>query len=72
MSTNDDTNWYDKYEGTALRDYLILWQFLQNYKSIFNVYNVTTYLAAMGLGVAKKYRKRGIATEMLKARWGWI
>lgn len=70
ISSNNSTNINNLYyDGAALRDYLILWDFLRTYISIFDVYNVNNYLAALGLGVAKKYRKRGIATHMLRARY---
>lgn len=32
-------------------------------------FGVNKYLFAIGLGVNRRYRKRGIATEMLKARY---
>lgn len=35
---------------------------------IFEMFNVESYLSAVGLCVDKKYRSRGIATEMLRAR----
>lgn len=34
----------------------------------FNKYNVDKYLGGFGLSVDPRYRKRGIATELLKAR----
>uniref|UniRef100_A0A336LMK9 CSON004143 protein n=1 Tax=Culicoides sonorensis TaxID=179676 RepID=A0A336LMK9_CULSO len=34
----------------------------------FEKYNVDKYLTSLGLSVNKKYRRRGIATEILKAR----
>lgn len=35
---------------------------------VFQKYNVDKYLSALGLSVDAKYRGRGIATEILKAR----
>lgn len=36
--------------------------------NVYDQYQVTEYLAAMGLSVSPKYRGRGIATEILRAR----
>jgi GNAT superfamily N-acetyltransferase len=35
---------------------------------VFEHYNVDKYMTAFGLSVSKLYRRRGIATEILKAR----
>lgn len=39
-----------------------------NQLDIFKNYNVNKFMVAYGLSVSRKYRKRGIGTELLKAR----
>lgn len=43
-------------------------KFVEMKRNVSEIYNVDEYLAAMGLGVHPAYQKRGIATQMLKAR----
>lgn len=43
-------------------------EFITEKAMIFDKYQVDKYISGFGLIVDKKYRGRGIATEMLKAR----
>lgn len=43
-------------------------EYMTNQFNLFEHYNVTHYLTAYGLAINHRYRGRGIATEVLKAR----
>lgn len=59
-----------KFDGFAMQQLKTFYDFYgDTATSPFKVHNVDSYLSAVGLGVTKKYRYRGIAVEMLKARF---
>lgn len=58
------------FHGNAIQQLKSFYDFYgETATSPYKVYNVAAYLSAVGLGVTKKYRQRGIAVEMLRARF---
>lgn len=55
-------------KGDRWRDVLDSVLYFSDRSNVFERYQVDQYLAAMGLSVTPKYRGRGIATEILRAR----
>lgn len=58
------------FRGNAMQQLKSFYDFYgETTTSPYKVHNVDAYLSAVGLGVTKKYRQRGIAVEMLRARF---
>ncbi len=51
-----------------LREVIEAFHYIRSKVDIFELYNVTHYLNAVGLSVAEKYQRRGVATALLEAR----
>ncbi|XP_050087353.1 uncharacterized protein LOC126572243 [Anopheles aquasalis] len=67
VSSANDPDTYEP-RGEIWRCIYDLVEYTSKQAHVFERYQVTDYLAAMGLSVAPKYRGRGIATEILRAR----
>uniref|UniRef100_A0A2M4BYF9 N-acetyltransferase domain-containing protein n=1 Tax=Anopheles marajoara TaxID=58244 RepID=A0A2M4BYF9_9DIPT len=67
VSSVNDPDTYEP-RGEIWRCIYQLVEYTSKQARVFERYQVTDYLAAMGLSVAPKYRGRGIATEILRAR----
>lgn len=66
--TEDDPKTEKQYRGNASRISFKLYGWLLEQFNVFKELNITSCLVAYGMGVAREYRYRGIATEFLKAR----
>lgn len=51
-----------------MREVIQAFHYIRSQVDVFELYNVTHYLNAVGLSVAEKYQGRGVATMLLKAR----
>lgn len=67
VSCKDDKQDY-VCQGARWRDVYDAVVYFGDQSKVYERYQVSEYLAAMGLSVSPKYRGRGIATEILKAR----
>ncbi|XP_035781612.1 uncharacterized protein LOC118460950 [Anopheles albimanus] len=67
VSSANDPDTYEP-RGEIWRCIYQLVEYTSKQARVFERYQVSDYLAAMGLSVAPKYRGRGIATEILRAR----
>lgn len=67
VSNKDDKKDYTC-NGDRWRDVLDAVMYFSDRSNVFERYQVDQYLAAMGLSVVPKYRGRGLATEILRAR----
>lgn len=63
-----DTGSLDMIQSKKMQDIIMINEYMTNQFNIFKHYNVDRYLTAYGLGINHRYRGRGIATEILKAR----
>lgn len=60
------------FRGYAMQQLKLFYDFYgETTTSPFKAHNVDAYLSAVGLGVTKKFRQRGIAVEMLRARYNY-
>ncbi|XP_052869714.1 uncharacterized protein LOC128275297 [Anopheles cruzii] len=66
-SSKDEKDAY-KPKGEIWRSIYDLVDYTTKQANVFERYQVSHYLGAMGLSVAPKYRGRGLATEILRAR----
>ncbi|XP_055616763.1 uncharacterized protein LOC129762485 [Toxorhynchites rutilus septentrionalis] len=57
-----------KLQNAALRDIVATNEYMTQQFNLFEHYKVNHYLTAFGLAINRRYRGRGIATEVLKAR----
>lgn len=67
IAEKDDKSEY-QCKGSIWRTIYDLVDYTMNKANVFEHYGVDLYLGAMGLSVPPKYRGRGIATEILRAR----
>lgn len=66
--TKNDPKTDTKYRGNASRITFKVYGWLLEQFDIYSALNTSSCLVAYGMGVAREYRFRGIATEFLKAR----
>ncbi|XP_055585458.1 uncharacterized protein LOC129738299 isoform X2 [Uranotaenia lowii] len=67
VSCVDDAKDY-KSKGDRWQDVVDAVLYITEQSKVFERFDVTEYLTAMGLSVSPRYRGRGIATEILRAR----
>lgn len=66
--TKHDPKKEKKYRGDASRVTFEIYGWILQQFDVYSELNTTSCLVAYGMGVAREYRFRGIATEFLKAR----
>ncbi|XP_065079165.1 uncharacterized protein LOC135702092 [Ochlerotatus camptorhynchus] len=64
----DDNASWDMIQSKKIHDIIAINEYMTDQCSIFKNHNVDRYLTAYGLAINHRYRGRGIATEILKAR----
>ncbi|KXJ78967.1 hypothetical protein RP20_CCG002745 [Aedes albopictus] len=64
----DDKEDWDELRSKRIQDIVHTNEYMTKQFNIFQNYNVDRYLTAYGLAIKHRYRGRGIATEVLKAR----
>ncbi|EDS42761.1 conserved hypothetical protein [Culex quinquefasciatus] len=68
VKTPEKYDWQLKMQSQKEGDILAANEYLTDNFDLFGHYGVDKYLAAFGLSVNRRYRGRGIATDILKAR----
>ncbi|XP_062554727.1 uncharacterized protein LOC134219856 [Armigeres subalbatus] len=68
MEQRDDKGNWDIFQSSIIRDAVKTHLYMTKEFNVFEHYNVERYLTAYGLAISHRYRGRGIAVEMLKAR----
>ncbi|XP_062534853.1 uncharacterized protein LOC134204038 [Armigeres subalbatus] len=64
----DDKEKWDMVQSKKIVDLLLTNEYMTDQFNIFQNYGVDRYLTAYGLAINHRYRGRGIATEILRAR----
>lgn len=67
-SLNDSSNPLQIFQSKTIQDVVKTHLYMTEQFDVFQRYNVDRYLTAYGLALNHRYRGRGIATEILKAR----
>ncbi|KXJ70640.1 hypothetical protein RP20_CCG022854 [Aedes albopictus] len=68
MEQSDDKGNWDIFQSKTIQDVVKAHLYMTEQFNVFQRYNVDRYLTAYGLALNRRYRGRGIATEILKAR----
>ncbi|XP_001663020.2 uncharacterized protein LOC5576923 [Aedes aegypti] len=68
MEQSDDKGNWDIFQSKTIQDVVKTHLYMTEQFDVFQRYNVDRYLTAYGLALNHRYRGRGIATEILKAR----
>ena len=68
ICSKDDDNTSFQVKSKDLSDMFMVMKYAEEKFNVFNYYGVEKYVTDFGLSVQQNFRKKGIATEMLKVR----